>query len=293
MRQAILGAGGVGGLIGAVLAQAGEQVTLLVRPGTESKYPSQLTLESKLGNITAPVTVASRLMAPVDVLWITVKATQLDESLKSVTKGQAATIVPLLNGIDHVELLRKQFGADVVVPATIAVESERTTPGHIVHRSPFARLNVASSGKERLGATIEYLKRFGFDCKFVDDEATLMWGKLAMLAPIALSTTAIQAPLGDVLSDPKRAALLESCVREACAVGKAAGASLDPDAIIRTIRGVIPSMRSSMQKDLAVGNPLELDAIGGPIIRGAKNARLTVTATQELVNDVAEAARNT
>jgi 2-dehydropantoate 2-reductase len=290
MKHSILGAGGVGGLIGAVLARAGEKVTLAVRPGTENKYPQRLTLESKLGNVTASVTIATRADA-FDVLWLTVKATQLDEALREVLLPKGSVIVPLLNGIDHVAALRARFGKDAVIPATIAVESERTAPGHIVHRSPFCRLNVASSGKARLDPAIDHLRQFGFDCKYVDDEATLMWGKLAMLAPIALSTTSIQAPIGDVLSDPKRTALLESCVREACAVGIAAGASLDPDAIIRTIRGVLPSMRSSMQKDLAAGNPLELDAIGGPILRGGKQFGVAVPATDELLNTVAEAAR--
>src|ERR1051325_2554073 len=144
MRQAILGAGGVGGLLGAALAHAGEDVTLIVRPGTEAKYPAALTLESTFGNVTAPVTVASRVTQPFDVLWITVKATQLSEALEEVPRGSAKTVVPLLNGIDHVDVLRAHFGVDAVVPATIAVESERTAPGHIVHRSPFARLNAAS-----------------------------------------------------------------------------------------------------------------------------------------------------
>lgn len=287
MNHSILGAGGVGGFIGAVLANAGEPVTIVVRPGTERSYPPQLTLESSFGGVTAPVRVATRAR-DFDVLWVTVKATQLDAAMKEVEPSDGGVIVPLLNGVDHVKALRDRFGHDAVIPATIAIESERTAPGHIVHRSPFARLNVASSGRERLRAPIEQLSRFGVDCKFVDDETTLLWTKLAMLAPIALSTTAARAPIGDVRNDPERQRLLESCVREACAVGKAEGASLDPEAIIRTIGSVAPTMRSSMQKDLVAGNPLELDAIGGSILRRAQARHIAVPATTRLMDQIAQ-----
>src|SRR4051812_45532702 len=115
MRHGILGAGGVGGLIAAVLSDAGEDVTLIVRPGTESRYPARISLESNLGKIDAPVSVSSRLDQPVDILWITVKATQLDEALAEAPSGSARLVVPLLNGIDHIELLRDRFGADTVI----------------------------------------------------------------------------------------------------------------------------------------------------------------------------------
>jgi 2-dehydropantoate 2-reductase len=288
MRHGILGAGGVGGMIAAVLADAGDDVTIIVRPGTESRYPARITLESTLGKIEAPVLVRASLDRPVDVLWITIKATQLDEALAEIPRGSATLVVPLLNGIDHIDELRQRFGADAVIAATIAVESERVAPGHIVHRSPFARVNLSSRGKKSMAAPVEQLRRFGIDCKFVDDERTLMWSKLALLAPIALSTTAMRAPIGQVRDDPSRSKLLEGCVREVCAVGKAEGATLDPDAIIATIRGVVPTMRSSMQKDLEAGNPLELAAIGGPILSKGQAHGVSVPATAELIRQVEE-----
>ena len=78
MHHFILGAGGVGGLVGAVLAKSGEQVTLVVRPEALAQHPRQLSLDSKFGKFTVPVSVAATISQPVDILWISVKATQLE-----------------------------------------------------------------------------------------------------------------------------------------------------------------------------------------------------------------------
>jgi len=157
-RHAILGVGGVGGLIGASLAHAGASVTLVVRRETLERHPRQLHLESPFGNFDVDVAVTTEV-PPVDVLWITVKATQFESALAALQNPDAVrAIVPLLNGIDHIAVLRARYGADRVIPATIAVETERVGPGHIVHRSPFARLNVLSAGRALLGSTVDQLQ---------------------------------------------------------------------------------------------------------------------------------------
>jgi 2-dehydropantoate 2-reductase len=283
MKHAILGAGGVGGLIGACLARSGASVTLVLRRESLAKHPEQLRLESAFGNFSVPVSRAAEV-PPAEVLWLTVKATQLDAALASFTKPQSVkAIVPLLNGIDHLALLRSKYGAVRVIAATIAVETERVAPGHIVHRSPFARLNVSSKGQALLGDTVEQLQKTGFECRFVDDEPTLMWGKLVFLAPFALTTTAADRTIGEVLSDPEWRNLGEACVREACAVAVAEGAKVDPEKVLAGVAGMPASMRSSMQRDVAQGNAPELDAIAGPILRGAKRHGVEVPATRKLV----------
>jgi len=287
MHHGILGPGGVGGLIGAVLAHAGEKVTLIVRAEAMTQHPRELSLDSPFGRFTAPVLLADHSGPALDVLWITVKATQLTSALDAipVATGMGA-VVPLLNGIDHIQLLRDRYGHDRVIPATIGVESERTAPGVIVHRSPWVRLNAATAGRQRLQQTFAQLTSFGFECNFVDNETTLLWSKLVFLAPIALSTTAAAASVGNVLSDPVRKARLEACVREACAVGSAGGATLDANAVIGNIGKLPPQMRSSMQKDVAAGRPPELDAIAGPILRGAERFGLQSPATKGLAEEI-------
>lgn len=290
MRHAILGAGGVGGLVGACLAHAGESVTLVVRRESLANYPRQLHLESPFGKFTVDVAVASEV-PPVDVLWITVKATELEPALAALKNPDAVRgIVPLLNGIDHVQLLRSRYGAQRVIPATIAGEMERVSPGHIVHRTPFARLNVLSAGRSLLAGTLDQLQKIGFACSFIDDEPTLMWSKLVFLAPFALSTTAADKTVGEVLADPQWRSLGLDCVREACAVAVAEGAKVDADKVLAGVSSFPGNMRSSMQKDVAQHKTPELDAIAGPILRGARRHGIEVPATKKLVAAVEQRA---
>ena len=283
LYHAILGAGGVGGLIGACLSHSGDSVTLVVRAETIESYPRKLRLESPFGNFTVDVGVSAEV-PPVDVLWITVKATQLDSALAALRNPDAVRgIVPLLNGIDHLAALRARYGSQRVIPATIAVESERVSPGHIVQRSPFARLNVSSSGRPLLESTIDQLQQLGFTCRFIDDEPTLMWSKLVFLAPFALSTTAADKTVGEILADPQWRSLGEACVREACAVATAEGAKVDAESILSGVKVMPGNMRSSMQKDVERHNPPELDAIAGPILRGARRHGIEVPVTKKLV----------
>src|SRR5690348_9667315 len=139
MRHAILGAGGVGLLIGGALAQAGKPVLLIMRPGAVDEYPGGIHVESVvLGEFDVDVPASTRLDRPVDVLWVTVKAHQLDGALGVASPAVApeAIAVPLLNGVDHVGRLRQVYG-DLVIPGAIRVESERVGPGHVVQASPF------------------------------------------------------------------------------------------------------------------------------------------------------------
>jgi 2-dehydropantoate 2-reductase len=110
-----------------------------------------------------------------------------------------------------------------------------------------------------------------------------MWSKLVFLAAFALTTTASGLATGGVLSDPKWRDLGLGVIREACAVGVAEGAKLDPNAVIAGVMKMPGNMRSSMQKDVEQGNPPELDAIAGPILRGAQQHGIAVPATKTLV----------
>lgn len=287
MRHAILGPGGIGGLVGALLAQSGEAVSLIVRPASVSDYPHVLVAKNASREYSGPVSVAATLTEPVDVLWITVKATELPPALAGIPPdAEAGAVVPLLNGVDHIALLRGRFGEVKVVPATIAVESERIAPGQIAWRSPFAQLNLSSRGRAQLTATVALLSAFGWECRFVDDETSLMWGKLVFLAPLALATTAAAAPVGEVLARPPLRLELEQLAVEACAVAAASGAVVHQDQVLDRFQKIPAGMRSSMQKDVERGQPPELDAIAGPIVRGGQKYGIPVPTTQRLVQQI-------
>jgi 2-dehydropantoate 2-reductase len=282
-RHVVLGAGGVGGLLAAALAHQGEDVTIVLRPESLEAYPPWLSLDRREGTYRVSVTRAVAVVEPYDVLWIAVKATQLDRALEAVHReADPGAVVPLLNGIDHVASLRHRFGHHRVVPGTIAVEAERVRPGVIVQRSPFARLTASSIGRDRLAHALDTLQQFGFTCQFSPDETTLLWSKLVFLAPLALTTTAAGVAIGDVTADPQGRTRLERCVMEACAVAVACGAKVDATQILAGFRTLLPTMRSSMQKDVAAGHAPELEAIAGPILREAAVHGIQVPVTQEL-----------
>ncbi len=282
MKHAILGAGAIGGLLGTVLASLGEDVTVIVRPENLAGYPEKLTLERPSGEITAPAIAVATLTQPVDVLWISTKTYQLQTALRSV-QSTPGVAIPLLNGVDHIATLRSRYGHDHVIPATIAVEAERAAPGRFVQRSPFVRLNLASSAEPLLGEIVGRLTDVGFTCQFMSNEQTLLWSKLCFLAPLALVSSASGKNIGDIRADPIWHGKLNSTVLEACAVAKAQGAEIDVPKLQDTIASLPAPMRSSMQKDLAAGRQLELDAIGGPIVRGGERYGIPVPTTVELM----------
>lgn len=294
MRYAVLGAGGVGGLVGGTLARAGHPVTLLVRSSRQHYYPELLTVESKmLETFEAPVRVTDRLDEPFDVVWVTVKATALEAALHAVPEEKlgGGVVVPLLNGVDHVALLRERYGPQRVLPGTIRVEAEQLRSGRVVQSSLFADVQVAPSPATRVRAEAlaDELRAAGLGCEVRDDEVTMLWSKLCFLAPFALATTASGGTLGVVRSDASWRERLEACVREACAVGVAEGAKVAPEPILAALEGAPDEFRSSMQKDVLAGRAPELDAIAGPILRGGDKHGIDVLATRSLVNHIVRA----
>jgi 2-dehydropantoate 2-reductase len=278
MRHAVLGAGGIGGLIAAALARSGSEVTLLLRPESIDAYPGRLRVESVvLGDFEVEVAAAAKVDPAVDVLWIAVKATGLEEAL-SLAPPEAlrgAVVVPLLNGVDHVDALRQRY--DEVVPAAIRGESERPAPGVIRQKSPFLRVDLA--GAEDVQAA---LREAGIECHSRTDEGTLLWEKLVFLAPVALATAAFDAPLGDVRGDP----LFAGCRAEAAMAARGTGAAIDVEAI-RNLHDAAPAaMQSSMQKDVAAGVEPELAAIAGPILRVGSQQGFSTSSTREFVDRI-------
>lgn len=282
MKHAILGAGAIGGLVGTALASLGEDVSVIVRPESLAGYPSTLTLERPQGPLSAPAKATAALTEPVDVLWIATKTYQLETALQGV-RALPTCVVPLLNGVDHAVVLRARFGQERVVPGTIAVEGERTAPGRFLQRSPVVRLNLAANGEPLLGGIAGRLGGIGFSCQFLANEQTLLWSKLCFLAPFALATSASGMNKGEILASAEWKSKLNSAMAEACAVANASGAEVDPAKLRAILESMPDGMRSSMQKDLAAGRPLELDAIAGPIVRGGERKGIAVSTTHALM----------
>jgi 2-dehydropantoate 2-reductase len=278
---AVLGPGGVGGLVGTLLARQGHAVTCLAGAETAGHIERHgLRLVSdRYGEVTAPAHGAELLTEPVDFCLVTPKATRLDESLERVpaTALGDAVVVPLLNGLEHMALLRQRYPAARVVAGAIRVVASRTGPGVVRHEGTLAAVQLAP-GAERLA---DALAGAGLDVAVRPDEVGLLWDKLAFLAPVALLTTTLDAPLGAVreqLGDELRA-----LVEEVAAVARAEGAQADAAATLAFMETVPAGMTSSLQRDTAAGHETELEAIGGAVLRAAARHGVDVPVTTRVV----------
>ena len=205
-------------------------------------------------------------------MWVTTKATGLWAALALAPPDRVgrATVIPLLNGID---LLRDSY--PTVLAGSIRVESERVGDGQIRQRSPLLRVEVAASHP-----VTDQLAASGIACRVHGDELTLLWDKLAFLAPVALATTALNVTLGEA----RKHELFRGCRDETLAIAVGSGAHLDADAV-RSAHDVAPAqMRSSMQKDVDAARQPEIDAIAGPILRGGALRGISVPHTQALTD---------
>jgi len=264
--------------VAGALARSGADVVLLLRAGSLAGYPGRLSVKSvMLGDFEVEVRASPRLEQRVDVLWVATKATYLEDALTLAEPGVVgdSVVVPFLNGVDHVEILRRRYVN--VVAGAIRVESERIAPGLIRQTSPFLRVDMAGADHVQ-----EALRHAGIGCYRRDDEATLLWEKLVFLAPLALATTAFDAPLGAVRDDPA----FVGCRGEALTASIAAGTNVEIDKIRRSHETAPAETQSSMHKDVRAGRQPEIVAIAGPIARLGREHGFSTSSTDALVSRI-------
>lgn len=294
LRFAVLGPGGVGGFLTALLAHAGNEVEVLASDETATAIVAAgIRLESRqFGRIEAQPRAAPRLSRPVDALLVAVKATQLDQAVQRAPASALgdALVIPFLNGIDHVQRLRQVYPSAQVVPATIRIETIRVAPGVIRHTSPFSRIEMAPTDEVRGRAeeVAAAMRAAGLDVRMRDDESGMLWDKLAVLAPMALLTTQARADVGTIRT--ARRDDLVALLDEISAVARADGAAQDPVVLLRFIDSVPAGMSTSMERDRAAGLPLELDALGGALLRRADRAGIDAPVTRRLVEEISRSA---
>src|SRR4051794_13270548 len=195
---AILGPGGVGGFLAGALDRAGGEVTLLGRdPAAAAIARDGIRVRSvRLGDFQARPAAAPELTGEVDALLVATKAVGLEDALARVGSLDPRIVLPLLNGLDHLTLLRERFGTRAVA-GSIRIESTRLSATEFEQTSPFLRVDMASSDPamagplEQLAAALEGA---GVPATILDSEAQAMWGKLVRLNAIACATSAWDLP---------------------------------------------------------------------------------------------------
>lgn len=310
MNVAVLGPGGVGGLLAAALSRTGVRVTVVARDSTAATISERgVRVQSVLlGDFTAHPLAVPRLKEPVDALIVATKAAGLQGALDRI-HATPQLVLPLLNGLDHIAVLRQRFGDTTVVAGTIRVEADRPEPGVVVHTSQFLRIDMASKhahARAPMEGLATVLTEAGIPARVHpltqsvtppaeraevavhDWEAQVMWSKLVRLNALACTTSAYDRLLGEIRSTPELRDDLVGAIEEGCVVAEAEGASIPSGDPLGELTAAHATLGSSMQRDIAAGRPPELDAIPGAVLRAAARHNIACPVVSRLVAVIAQ-----
>jgi 2-dehydropantoate 2-reductase len=278
MKWLIVGAGAVGGYFGGRLAEAGRDVTFLVR-GTRADALARhgLTVQSPLGDfhVSAKVATADKLIDRYDVVLLTAKHYDLDGAIAAIRPavGPATAVLPLLNGLVHLDQLDAAFGPQRVLGGVAYVGAVLSQDGSIRHVN---RLSGIAFG-ERAGGTSERVRAIAqdfvgtkIDAPGNDDIMQEMWEKFFMMGAMAGMNCLLRGTIGEIVATQDGAALMREALAECRGVAAAAGYPPRPQAVDRvtsmlTEPGSVNS--ASMRQDLEAGRRTEADAIVGDMLR--------------------------
>lgn len=293
MRIAVLGPGGVGGLLAGALDAAGSRVVVVATERTAASIAEKgIRVESvRLGDFTARPPAVPVLTEQVDALIVATKALGLAQALRRI-ESEPALVLPLLNGLDHIRQLRARFAPDTVLAGAIRVESDRPEPGVVLQTSPFLRVDIAGpraprESVRRLAATLEGAR---VPAQVLDSEAQVMWSKLVRLNALACTTSAYDMKIGEIRSTPRLRRELIGAIEEGCAVARAEGASIEPAQPLEELTAAHATLGSSMQRDIAAGRTPEIDAIAGSVLRAAARHGLRCPTIERLIAVIGERA---
>ena len=278
---AVLGLGGIGGVLAArtgALAVGTERTVAVIRE-------RGLTLVDGGQTTVAHPEATTRLEQPVALLAVAVKAYDLEAALDRVEPEalRGAVVLPLLNGLEHVDALRARFDGSsyrlsqappVVAAGSIgSLSAHAPEPGFVVQGTPSpGRVTAASRDldRERLAAALAPLRVPGIEVVQLDDEREVLWEKATRLAVLAAATVASGRPVGALRDDPAWRERLRASLDEAVSTAAADGVSLAADEQWGMIEAMPPELTTSAARDAAAGRPTELDAIVGSVVRSAR-----------------------
>ncbi|GGJ73824.1 2-dehydropantoate 2-reductase [Anoxybacillus voinovskiensis] len=286
MRVLVVGAGAVGGYFGGRLVEKGRDVTFLVRERRRKQLKENgLVIRSIHGDavVTPKTLVAGEQAAPFDVVVFSNKAYHLQEAIRDAKPyiGEKTIVLPLLNGMAHMEWLWKEFGKERVLGGLCFIETTMEPDGTIVQSSPSHDVKFGEwSGEvtERVRALEELF--FGCNARFRLSKqiVTDMWHKYLFIATMSGVTTLFHAPMGPVRSGEYGQELLLTLLKEIASIMRAHGAPIADDieeTQLAQMNDMSPHMKSSMQRDMEKGNLVEADHLQGYLLTLAKQYGIT------------------
>jgi 2-dehydropantoate 2-reductase len=288
MRILVVGAGAIGGYFGGRLAQAGCDVTFLVRERRAAELAAAgLVIKSPLGDVTLknpPAVQAENLAEQFDVVLLSCKAFDLDNAITSFAPavGPNTAILPLLNGMRHLETLDAKFGRERVLGGLCAIAVTLNEKREVIHLQPLQSLTFGErDGKssDRVRAIAGVMEKGNFGSKVSDEIIQEMWEKWVFLASLAASTCLMRASVGIILAAAGGKDFILGMLDECSAVAAAEGHA--PRApYLERIRGMLTAegspMTASMFRDIKAGAPVEADHVIGDLVARADAAKVPV-----------------
>jgi 2-dehydropantoate 2-reductase len=284
---AVLGPGAVGGTLAVRLANAGVQVICVAHAEAAGLIAlAGLVVESPEGTLTARVEVVEQLAKPVDLLLVTVKAPALDDAVARVDPSvvERGVVVPLLNGLEHLDVLRARFDGRVAAGSISHFQAYRAGRVQIIEATVAPVITIASESLTRgeVEAAADLIRRGRIDVRVGQTEKRVLWHKLARIAPLAAVTSVSGRTVGELRADQEWRRKLDSAVVEACAVADADGVSLRPAAQWAIIEEMADETTTSAARDVAAGRRSELDALLGSVLRTAERLDVSCPTLTEL-----------
>ncbi len=277
MRILVVGAGAVGGYFGGRLLEAGRDVTFLVRPRRAAQLAGGLSIQSPTGSVNLPappVVGAGDLRDPFDLVLLSCKAYDLDSAIASFAPavGAESMVLPLLNGMGHLDTLDRRFGADRVLGGLCTISSVLGPRGKILHLNELHGIAFGErngSASDRIEAVAAAFEKTRVDARASRAIVQEMWEKWVFISAAAGITCLMRASVGDIVAagaGPLAAALLEECAAVAAAEGYPPGVTA-----MERSRGMVTAagspLKASMLRDIEGQRPTEGDHIVGDLLR--------------------------
>lgn len=278
MRILVVGAGAIGGYFGGRLLEAGRDVTFLVRAGraAQLKNTGLVVRSAAAGDFTLanpPMILAEALREPFDLILLSCKAYDLESAIESFAPavGPQTAILPLLNGMRHLDVLEARFGTRAVLGGQCAISALLDLEGRILHLNDLQSITFGErtgQAAERVTAILAELKNARFDSHSSEAILQDMWEKWVFIASAAGITCLMRSSLGDIVTagaSDLAIALLDECADIARGAGFTAR-----DAALERIRGMFAAagstLMASMLRDIERGGPTEVEQILGDLL---------------------------
>jgi 2-dehydropantoate 2-reductase len=277
----VLGAGAIGGYFGARLAQSGSEVTFVVRPKRREQLARDgLVVESPLGNMKVPAkaVVAEELGPGHDIVLFTCKAYDLDSAMDAIAPAMDSrcAVVPMLNGIAHLERLDARFGRAQVLGGTCHINAMLKPDGTIRHGDPLQNMLFGErdrSKSPRALALAEAAKEAGIGGGLSEDIEQDMWEKVAFLCALASTTVLFRANVREIVGAPGGRETMTRAYEANAKIAAAEGHAPRPQARERALERLTDPAglwSASMLRDLESGGRVEADHIVGWMLERAR-----------------------